>query len=180
MKIYHFFWLLVFPCYLLSQQVDTISVAKMQKKHLEELNYYNLTFKTAKKAQRQYYVGFDVDAVANVFNTKRNTFKKIQFCSADSVCYEQSNFKDTNFIWLIQKKKYQWKDTLRISESRKTGKIDLSEVYTSYKYLNPIKITIKADSLDIDLNNSNHSVMFWSGKKYIFTIPKVTQLIIYR
>lgn len=180
MKICFVFLLSFVPLFLFTQQVDTIVVNKLPKRYSEELNYYNIYLKSGKTIKKYYFVGYDIEAISKIFNTNENAIQKIQFFANDSICYEQTNFKDTNFIWLVQKRKYEWHDTLRISESKKSGKIELEEVYTSYKYLNPIKISIKGEKLDIDLNNPSHSVMFWSGKRYIFTIPKVTRIIVYR
>ncbi|MFN3269955.1 MAG: hypothetical protein ACK42G_05160 [Candidatus Kapaibacteriota bacterium] len=180
MRLFVLFIGILLPTLLLSQQVDTINVKKLPAKFSEELNYYQLTLKSGKKTKSNYYVGYDIESISKIFDTNKNSFKKIQFYNEDTLCYEQTNFDDTNFIWLVQKKHYQWKDTLRISESKKTKKIELSEVYTSYKYLNPIKITIKGENLDIDINNPDHSVMFWVGRRYIFTIPNVTRIVLFR
>jgi len=179
MKAILFCALLLIPGLLISQKGDTILANNLSKNLRNELNYYSLKLVSGKTTKSNYYVGLDIEAILRAINIDTQKIKKIQFFANDSLCYELTNSKDTNFVWILQKKKYQWVDTIRISESKKTKKIELEEVYTGYKYLNPIKIIIKAEDLKEIINDSRYTVFFYTGKKYIFFLSRITKIVIH-
>jgi len=80
--------------------------------------------------------------------------------------------------------KYIWHDTLVFSESKKTKKIDLSEAYRGYKYLNPIKITIKLEASqrkeNVNYRRLESSLLLFFQKKLIDIIPSVDLIVIKR
>lgn len=172
------FILFCYPIVSLAQIGDTIYANKLHSPLLEELNYYQIQIKSFKNSRTELFVGLDLNSLQKALINKVETIKKIQFFSEDNLMLEIENHKDTNFVWLIQKKKFETRDTLRYSESKKIKKIEMSEVYKGYKFLNPTKILIKTKNSDLDSKNLNYSAIIFSRKKMISIFWNITKIVI--
>lgn len=175
-----FFILFLISNDLFANETDTIIVDHLTKPYLSELKYFNVSLKSSGIKQSICFLGLNLESCILASQVPQKQINKIQFFSSDTLLWELTNLKDTNFVWLLAKKKYEKRDTLRFSESKKTKKIEMEEVYDGYKYLNPIGIVIKTNSIDFDLANSIPTVLFFSGKKFIFALKRVTKIVIHK
>ncbi len=165
---------LVFP-----NQYDTLVINSLPRFISEELNYYNLNLKVGKKSSSSYFVGLDFIALKNAYLFQNLEIERIDFYSNDSLVFSSNNESDTSFIWLIKKEKYIWHDTLRFSESKKTKKIEYSEVFRGYKYLNPMKLSIKSNDSTLRIDSFIASLLIFRKKVFLSFIPLVNKAIIF-
>ncbi|MCX7909907.1 MAG: hypothetical protein N2560_10400 [Ignavibacteria bacterium] len=172
------FFVLIVPILIFAKETDTIFANHLSNELRQELNYYNIIFKTGKKTKSAFFLGLDTETVLKTLRLKN--CKKIEFYSNDSLCIVLSNTKDTNFIWLLEKRKYEFKDTLRFSESKKTKKIDHQNVYSGYKYINPIKIIIKKENFWTNVDNPKYYILLYSNKCFLFVLENITKIVIHR
>jgi len=181
MRIFVVFFILIFGLNPINAGVfDTLSISSLPNKILDELNYYNIIIKSGKSTSSKYFRGFDLDAVHNLYLKDDFVWHQIEFFVGDSLVSVLSNNSDTNFVLLVKKEKYKWRDTLRFSESKVTRKIDYSKVYQGYKYLNPIKITIKTDDKNLSVKNLEHTLLIFEKKKLIGIISDISKLVVVR
>lgn len=163
-----------------TNQFDTLVYNALPQFISDEMQYYNLNLKVGKKSSSGYFVGFDFISFKNAYLFQNLDIDRIDFFSNDTLVFSSNNASDTGFIWLIKKAKYIWYDTLRFSESRKTKKIEHSEVFRGYKYLNPNKIRIKSNDSTLTINSFNTSLLIFRNKVFLSFIPFVNKAIIVR
>jgi hypothetical protein len=179
-----YLYVLFLLCSLPSFSDDSLFVNKLPKKLKEELNYYNLTIQIGKSRINNYYLGFDPGALEKIKLFDKSENYIYDFYSKDSLVQRLGVPGDISFIVLTKKEKYIWHDTLVFSESKKTKKIDLSEAYRGYKYLNPIKITIKLEASqrkeNVNYRRLESSLLLFFQKKLIDIIPSVDLIVIKR
>ncbi|ROL59237.1 hypothetical protein D9V87_06015 [Bacteroidetes/Chlorobi group bacterium MS-B_bin-24] len=181
MRIFVIFFTLTFGLNLLqASDTDTLVISDFPRKILDELNYYNIILKSGKSTSSRYFRGFDSQALGDLYSRDDFAWQRIEFFVGDSLVFGVSNQSDTNFVLLVKKERYQWHDTLRFSESKTTRKIDYSKVYQGYKYLNPIKITIKTNDKNLSAANLEHTLLIFEGKKLISLIPEISKIVIVR
>ncbi|MCX7879879.1 MAG: hypothetical protein N2517_04380 [Ignavibacteria bacterium] len=159
--------------------IDTIFVEQLPRIIKEELNVYNLKIQTRKNKLSHYYLGLDWESIYKAYNLKSNQKLVLTFVNlVDSVEFCFSAGSDTNFIFFFKKIKYQWQDTLRFSEEKKTKKIDFGKVYQGYKHLNPIKITITNISNENWKQSYEKNIAVFCGKRFLFFIPSIEKFYI--
>lgn len=141
-----------------------------------------MTIRVGKSSIKNYYLGFDLVALEKIKLLDKNENYIYDFYSKDSLVRRLAVPGDVSFIFLTKKEKYVWHDTLVFSESKKTNKIDLSETYRGYKYLNPIKITIKLDESQrkesINYRRLESSLLLFFQKRLIDIIPSIDLIVI--
>lgn len=161
---------------------DSLFVSKLPKKLKEELDYYNLTIQIGKSRINNYYLGFDLGALEKIKLFDKSQSYIYDFYSKDSLVQHLAVPGDISFIVLTKKEKYIWHDTLVFSESKKTKKIDLGETYRGYKYLNPIKISIKLDETqrkeNVNYRSLGSSVLLFYQKRLVNIIPSINLIVI--
>ncbi|MFN3306117.1 MAG: hypothetical protein ACK42Z_02900 [Candidatus Kapaibacteriota bacterium] len=173
--------LLLINAVLYSQHCDTIDFKTVINSLKNDLNYYKLYIKSDKNKALGFFTGVDLKQILTYQSIKSpSSLFKISFYSNDSLVYELSNLENINFIWLLEKKYYKLRDTLRFSESKTSKKINLEEVFTGYKYLNPKKITIGVNNISSAGDNPALTLFVFSERKLIFTFPKVTRIILHK
>ena len=181
MKIFVFSFFLIFGLNLLKASVfDTLAISSFPTKILDELNYYNIIVKSGKNTSSKYFRGLDFQGVSDLYLRDDFDLQRIEFFVGDSLVSVFSNKSDTNFVLLIKKEKYKWRDTLRFSESKGTKKIDYSKVYRGYKYLNPIKVTIKTNEKNLTIADLEHTLLVFEKKKLIGIVPNISKVVIVR
>lgn len=148
------------------------------------MNYYNLTIQIEKSRINNYYLGFDLESLEKIKLFDKNENYIYDFYSKDSLVQRLAVPGDISFVVLTKKEKYIWHDTLVFSESKKTKKIDLSETYRGYKYLNPIKITIKLEEShkkeNLNYRRLESSLLLFSQKKLMDIVPSIDLIVIKR
>lgn len=146
------------------------------------MDYYNLSIQIGKSRINNYYLGFDLGALEKIKLFDKSENYIYDFYSKDSLVQRLAVPGEISFIILTKKERYVWHDTLVFSESKKTKKIDLSETYRGYKYLNPIKISMKLDESqrreNVNYRNLVSSLLLFSQKRLIDVIPSIDLMVI--
>ncbi len=179
-----FFCLCAFGLFNAFQSIanDTLFVNRLPKKLKDEMNYYNLTVQKGKNRIKNYYLGFDFASLEKIKLVNRSDNYIYEFYSRDSLVQQLATPGEISFVFLTKKEKYVWRDTLTYSESKTTKKIDLNEAYRGYKYLNPIKITIKIEgnqiSEDVNYRRLETSLLLFVQNRLVSIIPSIDLIVI--
>lgn len=180
-KILLIFCFLITKIVLYSHSCDTIDSKTVVNLLKSELNYYELCTKADKNKALGFFIGVDLNQLLTYLKIKsQHSLAKISFYSNDSLVCDLSNFENINFIWLLEKRVYKPRDTLRFSESKSSKKINLEDVFEGYKYLNPKKIVIGANNNTFNPKNPALTLFVFSKTKLILVLPKITRVILYK